>query len=158
MLYRDFRNNTREKISYFFRCVGKANQLLTRPSPMAPLGQVDEWMVKPSRFSVQVVCRSFLELWRLKHKKIRIADRQWGSNFLEGEENQYTTGKTERYVFSGFGVSISPGWEWKLTTGRFATSRFCPFTWKTSSVYEDKANKNENFVVFVIMIQRIFPS
>ena len=27
--------------------------------------------------------------------------------FLEGEENQYTKRKTESYVFSGFGVSIS---------------------------------------------------
>ena len=29
--------------------------------------------------------------------------------FLEGEENQYTKRKTESYVFSGFGVSISLG-------------------------------------------------
>ena len=36
------RNNTREKISYFFTCVDIANQLLIRHSPLAPLGQVDE--------------------------------------------------------------------------------------------------------------------
>ena len=48
-------------------CVDVANKLLTRHSPLAPLGQVDEWTAKPSRFSIQVVCRSFLELWRLKH-------------------------------------------------------------------------------------------
>ena len=30
------------KISYFFTCVDIANQLLTRHSPLAPLGQVDE--------------------------------------------------------------------------------------------------------------------
>ena len=36
------RNKTREKISYFFTCVDIANQLLTRHSPLAPLGQVDE--------------------------------------------------------------------------------------------------------------------
>ena len=36
------RNNTREKISYSFTCVDIANQLLTRHSPLAPLGQVDE--------------------------------------------------------------------------------------------------------------------
>ena len=36
------RNNTREKISYFFTCVDIANQLLTRHSPLTPLGQVDE--------------------------------------------------------------------------------------------------------------------
>ena len=85
--------------------------------------------------------------------------------FLKGEENQYTERKTESYVFSGFSVSISLGWEWKSTTGRFSTSRFWPFTWKTSSVGKDKVNKWEfcklkitTIVVFVIMIQRIFPS
>ena len=31
-----------KKISYFFTCVDIANQLLTRHSPLAPLGQVDE--------------------------------------------------------------------------------------------------------------------
>ena len=35
-------NKTREKISYFFTCVDIADQLLTRHSPLAPLGQVDE--------------------------------------------------------------------------------------------------------------------
>ena len=36
-------NNTREKVSYFFTCVGIANQLLTCHSPLASLGQqVDE--------------------------------------------------------------------------------------------------------------------
>ena len=53
-----------------------------RHLPLAPLGQVDEWMAKSSRLSIQVVYRSFRELGRLKHlKKIRIADRQWVSNF-----------------------------------------------------------------------------
>ena len=62
------RNNAREKISYFcLRYI--ANQLLTCRLPLALLGQVDEWTAKRSQFSIQVVC------W------IRIADRQWGSNF-----------------------------------------------------------------------------
>ena len=57
VLYRDFRpeksrNNIREKISYFLTCVDIANQLLTRHSPLAPLGQFDEWSAKPSRFSI----------------------------------------------------------------------------------------------------------
>ena len=39
---RKSRNNTCEKISYFFTSVDIANQLLTRHSPLAPLGQVDE--------------------------------------------------------------------------------------------------------------------
>ena len=33
--------------------------------------------------------------------------------------------KIESYAFSGFGNSISCGWERQLTTGRFATGRFC---------------------------------
>ena len=67
-----------------------ANQLLTRNSPLAPLGYVDEWTAKPSRFSKQAICRNFLELWRLKNEKIRIADRQWVQTFIEGEEHQNT--------------------------------------------------------------------
>ena len=47
------RYNTGEKIPYFFHVFDIANQLLTRHSPFAPLGQVDEWTVKPSRFSIQ---------------------------------------------------------------------------------------------------------
>ena len=36
------RNNTREKIRYVSRVFDIVNQLLTRYSPLAPLGQVDE--------------------------------------------------------------------------------------------------------------------
>ena len=63
------------------------------------------------------------------------------------------------YVFSGFGVSSSLGWE------RFFTGQFWPFTWKTSPVGKGKVNKWEicklkmtTIVVYVIVIQRIFPS
>ena len=63
------RHNMREKISYFFTCVDITNQLLTLHLPLAPSGQVDEWTAKPSWFSIRVVCRSFLKLWRLKQKK-----------------------------------------------------------------------------------------
>ena len=72
-------NNTREKKSYFFTCVDIANQLLTRHSPLAPLGQVNEWTAKSSRFSIQVVFRRFLELWWLKRWKIRIANSEVSS-------------------------------------------------------------------------------
>ena len=57
-------NKTREKISYFFTCVDIADQLLTRHSPLAPLGQVDEWTAKSSRFSIQVVCQRFPYRWQ----------------------------------------------------------------------------------------------
>ena len=50
-------------------------------------------------------------------------------------------------------------------TERFVTGWFWPFAWKASSVGKDKVNKWEfcklkitTIVVFVIMIQRIFPS
>ena len=126
--FMDGRNNTREEISYFLTCVDIVNQLLTRHSPLTPLSKVDEWTAKPSRFSIQVVCRSFLKSWRLNTKKsVSLTDSEV-QTFLEGEENQYTKRKTESCVFSGFGVSISLGWEWKSTTGRFATGRFWPFT------------------------------
>ena len=44
--------------------------------------------------------------------------------FLEGKENQYTKRKTEMYVVSGFGNSISRGWEQKSATGKFSTGPF----------------------------------
>ena len=101
--------------------------------------------------------------WNTK-KSISLTDSEF-QTFPEGKENQYTKRKTESYVFSGFGVSISLAWEWKSKTGKFATGRFWPFTWKTSSVGRDNVNKWEfcklkitTIVVFTIMIQRIFPS
>ena len=114
---------------------------LSRHSPLAPLSQVDEWTAKPSRFSIQVVCRSFLELRRLGHQKSRISGRQWGSNFPRKGRKPIYSKKPESCAFSGFMVSISHVWEWKSTTGRFDTSRFWPFTWKTSSVGKDKVYK-----------------
>ena len=41
--------------------------------------------------------------WLLKHWKIRIAYRQWHSNFPRKGGNQITERKTESYVFDGFG-------------------------------------------------------
>ena len=98
------------KISYFFTCLDIANQLLTRHLPLAPLGQVDKWTVKPSRFSIQVVCRSFWNYggWNTK-KSVSLTDCEV-QTFLEDEGNQYTKRKTESYIFSGFGVSIFLGW------------------------------------------------
>ena len=46
----------------------------------------------------KVVCRNFHGLWRLKHKKTRIADRQWGSNFLRRGKNQYNIQKEKPKV------------------------------------------------------------
>ena len=70
-----------KKYRIFFTCVDIASQLLTRHSPLAPLVQVDEWTAKPSRFSIQGSLSELSRIVALKHWKIRIADRQSGSNF-----------------------------------------------------------------------------
>ena len=70
-----------KKYRIFFTCVDIASQLLIRHSPLAPLGQVDEWTAKPSRFSIQGSLSELSRIVALKHWKIRIADRQSGSNF-----------------------------------------------------------------------------
>ena len=107
---------------------------------------------------------SWIMVAKTLKKSVSLTDNEV-QTFLEGEENQYTKRKTESYVFSGFGDSISLGWEWGSTTGRFATNRFWSSTWKTSSVGKDKVNKWEfcklkitTIEVFVIMMQRIFSS
>ena len=48
-------NNTRKKkkCDIFSRAFDIANQLLTRYTPFAPLGQVDERTTKPPPFSIQ---------------------------------------------------------------------------------------------------------
>ena len=119
---------------------------------IVPLSQVDEWIAKPSWLKK-------IEKNGKTEKSVSLTDCEVRT-FLEGGVTE-----TESYIFSGFGVSISLGWEWKSTPGRFATGRFWPLTWKTSSVGKDKVNKWEfcklkitTIVVFVTMIQCIFPS
>ena len=103
---------------------------------------------------------SWITAAKILKKPVSLTD--WGSNFQEGEGNQCTKRKTESYIFSGLDVSISLGWGWKSTTERFATGQFWLFTWKTSSVGEDKCSKWEFYnmkfmtIVFVIVIQLIF--
>ena len=58
VLYRDFgseksRNNTHEK------SVDTANELLTRHSPLAPLGQVDEWRQNFHNFQYKLFVGAF---------------------------------------------------------------------------------------------------
>ena len=63
-------NNTREKIRYFFsRVFDIANQLLTRHSPFAPLGQVDEQTAKPSPFLIQSRLSKFFRIMAAKTLK-----------------------------------------------------------------------------------------
>ena len=147
-----------------FSRVDIANQLLTRHSPLAPLGQVDEWTANPSRFLMQVVCLENPRIKAAKTLRNTYCLQTVRFKLLQKGKNQYTKRKTGSYAFSGFGVSISLSWEWKSTTRRFVTGWFWPLTWKTS-VGKDKVIKWEfctlkitTIVVFVIMIQRIFPS
>ena len=66
-------------IYIFLRVFDIANQLLARHSPIAPLGQVDEWTAKCSTFSIHGRLWDFFGLWLLKHWKTRIAYRYWRS-------------------------------------------------------------------------------
>ena len=66
-----------EKYRIFSRVFDIVNQLLTRHSPFAPLGQVDEWTAKPSPFSIQGCLSECV--------RIMAAYRQWRSNFPRRE-------------------------------------------------------------------------
>ena len=49
------------------------------------------WYLQSAAFrlmKMKVFCQNFFGLRRIKHWKIRIAYRQWHSNFLEGEEKE----------------------------------------------------------------------
>ena len=124
-----------EKYRIFSRVFDIVNQLLTRHSPFAPLGQVDEWTAKPSPFSIQGCLSGCV--------RIMAAYRQWRSNFPRRERKPKYGEKTDSYVFSGFVYGISRGWEQKSITGRLVTGRFWPCTWKISSVGEDQVNNWE---------------
>ena len=85
-LYKDFQRW--EKLSQ--RVFDITNQLLTRHSLFAPLGQVAESTSKPSRFSIQ---GSLSELSRIMaartlKKSISPTDSEV-QTFLKGEENKY---------------------------------------------------------------------
>ena len=81
-------NNTRGKISYFFTCVDIVNQLLTRHSPLAPIGQVDERTAKPSRFSIQDSLTELSRIVAVKTlKKSLFLTESEVQTFLEGEKN-----------------------------------------------------------------------
>ena len=113
-----------------------ANQLLTIHSPFAPLGQVDEWTVKPSPFSIQGrLSEWFFRIMAAKTLKSPYClQTEWRSNF---SRRQCPERKTDSYVFSGFNNGIFHGWQRESTTGRFLTGWFWPCTWKISSVGKD---------------------
>ena len=124
-------SNTREKIRYLFTCVWHRQSAADTSLAFRATRSGKAFTILNPRSFV----RDFFGLWLLKHWKIRIAYRQWRSNFsLKGEENHNTRRKTESYVFSGFGDGTPHSRERKSITRRFATGRFWPCTWKISSV------------------------
>ena len=75
MLNKDFQpwrkplQHTWENIVFFLRVFDIANQLFTRHSPFAPVGQVDEWTAKPSPFSTQGRLSETLQIMAAKTLK-----------------------------------------------------------------------------------------
>ena len=88
-----------KKYRTFSRVFDITNQLLTRHSPFAPLGQNEP-------FSIQGRLSEFFRIWLLKHWKILVAYRRWRSNFPRRGRKPNHGKKTESYVFSCFGNGI----------------------------------------------------
>ena len=58
-----------KKYNIFSRVSNIANQLVTRHSPFAPLGQVDDWTAKPSPLSIQGRLSEFFRIMAAKTLK-----------------------------------------------------------------------------------------
>ena len=80
-------NNTLKKYNNFSR-VWYRNQLLTRHLLLAPVGQDDEWMAKPSPFFIQGCLLEFFHSMAVKHLEICMAYGKWSSNFPKGGGGQ----------------------------------------------------------------------
>ena len=122
-------NNTRGKISYFFTCVDIANQLLTRHPPLAPLGQVDDWTAKPSRFSIQDSLSELSRIVAVKSlkKSVSLTDSEV-QTYLEGENKQCTKRKTRK-------LSIQWLWCWHFSRLRMKIVNWKVCHWPTLAVY-----------------------
>ena len=86
------RNNTREKISYFFTRAWYRQSVTKRHSPFALLDQVDEWMAEPPPFSIQGRLSEFLWMMAAKTlgQSVSLTDSDV-QTFPEREENQNIT-------------------------------------------------------------------
>ena len=123
------------------------------------------WWMNSKAFTIlNTSCLSKLSrILTTKHKKKSLSlIESEVQTFLKGQEKSKVT-YSVALVLAFLSAFLSA--EWKSTTGRFATGRFRPFTWKTSSDGKNRVNKWEfcelkitTIVVFVIMIQRIFLS
>ena len=85
--------HTWKNIEFFFVFdIANQLQLLARHSPFAPLGQ-------PSLYSIQGRLSEFFRIIVAKTLKIRIAYRQWRSNFPRRRKNKNTERKSRKLLF-----------------------------------------------------------
>ena len=136
----------REKISYFFH-VCWYSQSAAYTSLAFGATRSGWWMNGQAFTILNTSCLSeFSRIIAAKTLKKAVSlTNNDVQTFLEGVEVQYSKRKTESCVFSGFGVSISDGWEWKSTTGRFASGRFGRLPERLLLSVRTKSI-NENFV------------
>ena len=129
-----------KKYSIFSRVFDITNQLLTRHAPFAPLGRVDEWAAKPSRFSIQSHLTEFFPDHGCRNtgKSVSLTDSDI-QTLLERKQNQITERKTESYVFSGFGNGILAA-ENENDNWKIYHSPILAVYRKTSSVGKDQVN------------------
>ena len=104
-------------------------------------------------------------LWRLEHWKLHIAHRQWRSNSpRRGRKPYIRKRKTYSHIFSGFGNGFSRGWQRNRHLEDLPQTDFCRLpeilllSERTKSINEFYKLKITLIVVFVITIQRMFPS
>ena len=145
-------------MSYFFTCV-RYRQLAADTS-LAFRATRSGWWVNGRAGSFVGICSDYGCL--NTEKSVPFIDSNV-QTLQEGKENQNTERKTESYVFSGFGKSISRSWERKSTTGSFATGLFWPCTWKISAVGKDQVSNWEFFILKImpivfVVFQHIFSS
>ena len=134
---------------------------------LAPRGQVDGWTAKPSPLSIHGRLSEFSRIicGGLKRWKIRITYRKWSSNFPRSERKPVYEKKNRELRIQWLWLRHFSRLRTKIDNWKICHKPIWPFTWKISSVGKDKVNEWEfcelkitPIAVFVIMIQRIFPS
>ena len=100
-----------QKIRYFFTCVWYSQS--NADTSLAFSATWSRWWVNSKAFAIfnPVFCRNFLGLWLLKHSKIRIAYRQWRSNFP-------WRGRKPIYEKKNRKLAILWPWRWHLSRPR----------------------------------------
>ena len=104
------------------------NQLLASHSPLTPLGQVDEWTAKPSRFQIQGSLSELSRIVAVKtlKKSVSLTDSEV-QTFLEGEKTIYQ--KINRKL------SIQWLWCWHFSRLRMKIVNWKICHWPILAVY-----------------------